>query len=192
MIHLHGYLADKYGPDHNIIVKSAAEAIRALEANYRGFARSIKGDMYYSIVRGKDLNQGKDLSEEELTMQFDESDWHIIPVPEGAKSGGLFMMLLGAVLIVASFWVGGPAWLAPAMLKAGIGIAIGGLAQLMAPAPVTNNYAERERPEERASYLFDGARNKTEQGDAIPVVYGETFVGSVVVSAGIDVGDTND
>jgi predicted phage tail protein len=37
------------------------------------------------------------------------------------------------------------------------------------------------------SYSFSGIQNTSRQGIPVPVVYGETIVGSVVISAGIDV-----
>jgi predicted phage tail protein len=38
----------------------------------------------------------------------------------------------------------------------------------------------------RKSYSFSGIQNTSRQGVPVPIVYGETVVGSVVISAGID------
>jgi predicted phage tail protein len=38
----------------------------------------------------------------------------------------------------------------------------------------------------RKSYSFSGIQNTSRQGVPVPIVYGETLVGSVVISAGID------
>ena len=39
------------------------------------------------------------------------------------------------------------------------------------------------------SYSFSGIQNTSRQGLPVPLVYGETIVGSVVISAGIDTDD---
>jgi predicted phage tail protein len=39
----------------------------------------------------------------------------------------------------------------------------------------------------RKSYSFSGVQNTSRAGVPVPVVYGETLVGSVVISAGIDI-----
>jgi predicted phage tail protein len=38
----------------------------------------------------------------------------------------------------------------------------------------------------RKSYSFSGIQNTSRAGTPVPIVYGETVVGSVVISAGID------
>jgi hypothetical protein len=38
----------------------------------------------------------------------------------------------------------------------------------------------------RKSYSFSGIQQTSRQGVPVPVVYGETIVGSVVISAGVD------
>ena len=53
--------------------------------------------------------------------------------------------------------------------------------------PEIGDYAEREAPDRRASYLYRGAVNATEQGGRVPVIYGGPIrVGSTVISSGID------
>jgi predicted phage tail protein len=38
----------------------------------------------------------------------------------------------------------------------------------------------------RKSYSFSGIQQTSRQGTPVPIVYGETLVGSVVISAGVD------
>ena len=53
-------------------------------------------------------------------------------------------------------------------------------------APSVQDYTERDAPEERASYLFDGAVNSQAQGGPVPLIFGGPIrVGSTVVSLGI-------
>jgi hypothetical protein len=58
------------------------------------------------------------------------------------------------------------------------------------PAPNANAKSQQGADSEgdpRKSYSFSGVQNTSRAGVPVPVVYGETLVGSVVVSAGIDI-----
>jgi predicted phage tail protein len=71
-----------------------------------------------------------------------------------------------------------------ALVGLGIGAIAGGISQLLAPTPKMNTADEGDP---RKSFSFSGIQNTSRAGTAVPVVYGETIVGSVVVSAGIDI-----
>jgi predicted phage tail protein len=61
-----------------------------------------------------------------------------------------------------------------------------GIAQLLTPTPSVSQGADSEG-DPRKSYSFSGVQNTSRAGVPVPVVYGETLVGSVVISAGIDI-----
>jgi predicted phage tail protein len=84
----------------------------------------------------------------------------------------------------------------------GVALVLGGVSQLISPTPQlgtigplggvggsgrrqTSTEGTEFDPQE--SYSFSGIQNTSKQGVPVPVVYGETIVGSVVISAGIDV-----
>jgi predicted phage tail protein len=69
-------------------------------------------------------------------------------------------------------------------LNAGIGAAwsLGGIAQLLTPTPKLGT----SENDPRRSYSFSGIQNVSRQGVPVPVIYGEVFTGSVVISAGIN------
>ena len=85
----------------------------------------------------------------------------------------------------------------------GVALILGGVSQLLSPTPqlaqigpasqslggsrTTTTEGTEMDPQE--SYSFSGIQNTSRQGTPVPVVYGETIVGSVVISAGIDVDD---
>jgi predicted phage tail protein len=82
----------------------------------------------------------------------------------------------------------------------GASLILGGTAQLLSPTPQVgtlgpaNSFAPSSStegsqldPQGRDSYSFSGIQNTSAVASAIPVVYGETVVGSVVISAGLDV-----
>ena len=192
---LHGELAEEFGKEHNIAVKSFDEAIRAINCRRPGFRQAIKKDAEYALVRGRYLDtieklqaKGDQLSEEEYKMRIkfnNNEDFHIVPVAAGNKSGW-FRVILGIVLIV----VGAYFKMAP-LIKIGAGLVLSGVSQLLSPMPEMNSIADayngRERPEDQPSYIFNGSINTTEQGTIIPLVYGESFIGSKTVSASLDV-----
>jgi predicted phage tail protein len=66
---------------------------------------------------------------------------------------------------------------------AGIGLVLGGVAQLLTPTPKIS----KDEGDPRKSFSFSGIQNTNRAGVPVPVVYGETLVGSVVISAGIDI-----
>ena len=68
----------------------------------------------------------------------------------------------------------------------GTSLALGGVAQLLTPTP-TLSLGTDSPNDPRKSYSFSGIQNTSRQGTPVPIVYGEMLVGSVVISAGIDV-----
>ncbi|MDH3003519.1 tail assembly protein [Pasteurella multocida] len=178
-------------------MKTPAEAIRALCAIKKGFKafllNSEKHGIMYRFLAQKEEIEG---TPEEFQMQYGaKTEFHLIPVFRGSKRGGLFGLIAGVALIGLAVWnpaflalstFGGTSMLAnvaivPFMI--GASLALGGISQLLAPIPKMNG--PQERPENQPSYLFNGAVNTTQQGQPIPLLYGELIVGSAVVSAGI-------
>ena len=190
----------KYNPKCiEIVAKTAREAINALEANFPGFKRLIKKNGAYRVVSGDTITHGKELTHDEVEMKLGRKQWHFMPVAAGC--GAVTRIIFGIALIAIAV-IGGPAGWAVAGYGAGMfgatvagGLAmmgasmiLGGVSQLLTPTP-SNDYDQRERPDERPSYLFDGPKNTVEPGLTIPVVYGECFVGSITVSGGLRIQD---
>jgi predicted phage tail protein len=184
MIILYGYLRKKFGKKVDAEVSSVSELMKAVEANRPGFRSYIERDRSYVIRRGSEFKKGKDISDDELDMTFDNKTWHVLPLPHGYKKAGLFQTILGVALVVV-----GVITQQYQLAWAGAAMALGGVAQMLAPSPLTN-YNDRDDPDSRASYLFDGPINRVAAGGAVPIVYGkDVFIGSVFVSGGIHVGD---
>ena len=76
------------------------------------------------------------------------------------------------------------------ILMTGIAMALGGVAQLLAPNPKVGGYSDNDHPENRPSALFSGPVNTSAEGSVVPIVYGKRVrCGSVVGAAGIYVED---
>ena len=190
MIILYGNLRKKFGESINSKVNSVQELMKAAEANRPGFKDYIQRDRKYIIKRGSDFRKAKAVDETEVEMRFSEDTWHVLPMPVGYS--GAMRVILGAVLIV----VGAVLTFTPysalgwGLIKIGAVVALGGVASMLAPSPSVTNYGDRESPEERPSYLFDGPTNRVAPGAAVPLVYGfGVTVGSIFSSGGLEIGD---
>lgn len=182
-------------------VASAAEAVRALIANFPGLEQHMaKG--YYRVTVG-----GYALQESELQDPAGQQEIRIVPVLVGASwFSNLFKsigtILAGALLIGAAIFLGpavgglfgiagaGLFSASAATLIAGVGasLVLSGIANLISPAPTLPTSASdaSNSQDPRKSFYFNGIQQTSRQGVPIPVVYGETVVGSVVISSGID------
>lgn len=184
-VQLLGELGKKFGRKFKLDVKNPAEAVRALCVNFPELEKHLidseKRGIGYRVLVGKEIQQVEDLQNPsgKQTIKF-------VPVVMGAKSGGMFGVIVGAVLVVAGvagnyFFPGNP--VSPYLINAGVAMMIGGVIQMLAPVPKTPK--DEDRPDNKPSYVFNGAVNTTAQGYPVPVGYGRMIVGSAVISAGI-------
>ena len=193
-IKLYGKLAKFIG--HRVLeadVATAAEAVRFLLANWPELEAHMN-DQHYRVSIGT-----YDLTAEELYDPAGAAPITFVPVVAGA--GATARIIAGIALIALSFGIASlaagaalagslsgfalqaVAFGTQAGLLAGIGLVLGGVAQLLTPTPKTNT----EEGDPRKSFSFSGIQNVSRAGVPVPVVYGETLVGSVVISAGIDI-----
>jgi predicted phage tail protein len=99
----------------------------------------------------------------------------------GAGLGGA----AGAGAAVSMGLVGGA--FASAIGFLGVSLAIGGIAQMLSPAPKFSNFERGKEAARLESFTFSGITNTAQQGLPIPICYGRTYIGSAVISSGLDV-----
>jgi predicted phage tail protein len=191
-IKLYGKLAKFIG--HRVLeadVATAAEAVRFLVANWPEVERHM-ADQHYRVSIGT-----YDIDLEELHHPAGAAPISFVPVVAGA--GALGRIIIGVALVALSFvsfgagaWAGvagsfgtaaGAASGSVAVGLLGASLIIGGVAQLLTPTPKIS----QDEGDPRKSFSFSGIQNTNRAGVPVPVVYGETLVGSVVISAGIDI-----
>ena len=126
--------------------------------------------------------------------QHDEKSWkcsrevRIVPVPTGSKSGGLFNVVFGAVIMATAFITGGAslaamgAFASSAFMMGGA-IALGGVMQMISPQQ-GGMKLQSQSSENKPSYAFGGAVNTTAAGYPVPLPYGYRTVGGAIWSAG--------
>lgn len=185
---LHGALGARFGESFSLEVRDPAEAVRALSTQLPGFREAIEASSWH-VIRGP-LEDGESLDEEGLAVSLgSQTEVHIMPALEGAGGDGVGKVLGGIALVGAAMFIPGGAAIAGIGIQstvAGVGIsmALGGVSMMLSPSP-QSGYEERESPDQRPSFLFDGPVNTSTQGLPVPVVYGRIKTGSVVVSAGM-------
>ncbi|MFA1289986.1 tail assembly protein [Xanthomonas axonopodis pv. nakataecorchori] len=188
-VRLYGVLGARFGRSFRLAVSSPAEAIRALCVQIPGLERFLMESkdrgMAFAVFIGR-----RNLREDQLDDPPGNDDIRIAPILIGSKSGGVFQAILGVALIaVAAIATGGVGaafaasgvWGTAAMV--GLSLAIGGVAQMLAPQ--AKGLGTSERPENQPSYSFNGPVNTQAQGNPVPVAYGRVWAGGAIISAGI-------
>jgi predicted phage tail protein len=174
-IKLYGKLAKFIG--HRVFeadVATAAEAVRFLLANWPELEAHMS-DQHYRVSIGT-----YDLLAEELHDPAGAAPISFVPVVAGA--GAVGRIIAGIALIALAIFVPLGIFALP-VLSLGVSLTLGGIAELLTPTPKIS----KDEADPRKSFSFSGIQNTSRAGVPVPVVYGETLVGSVVVSAGIDI-----
>ena len=192
-IKLYGDLAEFVGvKEIETEVHTVADAVKCLIGNYPQTENYMMDKSYKVIVNEKPR------SLEEIHFPTGQSDIKIVPVISG-KGRGFGRVILGAALIVGAFMM--PAvgsnltlmeglkqgklakvgLLAKSTAYVGGYLVLSGVSQMLTPTPGDT------APEEPNSFQFNSPVNTNLAGAPVPILYGERIVGSVVISAGINV-----
>jgi len=192
-IKLYGELAKITGhKELEDVVNTTAQAVSFLINNFPDL-ESHMANKYYQVLLGED-----NLNIDELHFPVGQSDIKFVPVISG--SGGIGKALFGGALIALSFGVGG-LFTAPliqsgtfsfaaaglgakAAFGIGAGLVLGGVSDMLFPVPKTPQFSSEQDP--RLSFSFNGTQQTSRAGTPVPLVYGEIFTGSVVISSSID------
>ena len=178
-IKLSGSLARRFGREHVRYLESGTvqEAMQALKHTLAGFERAIlemsnKGIEFIVFKNGKNIN-ADDLTERGA------SEIRILPKIAGSKNGGIFMTIIGVVLIVVGTFVPG----AQALVPVGWAMVAGGVIQMLSPQPKAPKTTEEQGND--PSYAFGGPVSTTAAGHPVPLLYGQRRVGGAYISASI-------
>lgn len=168
---LYGDLRKTFGKEFKLNVVNAAQAVSALCKLVGGFQEYLvkHSSQGFFVKSGKDY-----LDKKELANPNSDKIIRIGNNIVGAK--GAFKIILGVALIALSFAVP-----VPGLLEFGVSTLLSGIAEALFSPPTPASSASRE--ESKPSYSFDGPVNTTQQGNPVPLAYGEILVGSQVVSA---------
>jgi len=183
-IKLYGRLARFIGErSFEAEVTTPAQAIRFLLANFPKLEKHMMEQNYCVKIGNYDIDSS------ELEDPVGKQEIKIIPVVTGSR--GLTKFIAGAVIVGAVIatggvgaigFAGGTGFLGVAG-NIGVYMALSGAAEMLTPVPKPPGVSDDPQS---VNFSFNGVQNTGRAGAPIPVVYGEIFTGSLVVSAGID------
>jgi len=195
-IKLYGELAEFVGhKEFEVKVDTLNHAVSFLINNFEGIEKYMS-PKYYQVKVG---NYAVD--ESELSHPIGQEDIHFVPVITGAGRG-FGKILLGAALIGGAFLFtpltagsffspivapgsfAAASGITKAVLGLGGALILQGVSEMLFPLPKPPSFESEEDP--RLSFSFGGTQQTGRAGTPVPLVYGEIFTGSVVISGGID------
>ena len=194
-VKLYGDLAEVTGhKEFDVAVNSIAQAVSFLINNFPQL-ESHMSSRYYKV-----LVDEQEISEQEIHFPTGQGVIKFVPVIQGA-GGNFGRILLGGALIALSFSAGiftNPLAFGTesflGLAKAGLGakatfgigaaLVLSGVSGMLFPVPKMPEFSSEQDP--RLSFSFSGTQQTHRAGTPVPVVYGEIFTGSVVISGGID------
>jgi len=190
---LYGELAKFIGhKEFEVQVHNLPQAISFLVNNFPEVEKYMTPKLYQVKIGNYEIN------EDELDYPIGQQDIHIVPVISGA-GGGFGRFLTGALLIGASFMFPGAGLfgttsflgaaagtgigtaIGTGLSAIGAGLVIGGIGEMLFP---TQQPTFEDNPQ--ISFNFSGTQNTARAGTPVPIVYGEIFTGSVVISGDVD------
>ena len=178
-------------------VNSVGDCIRFLLMNWPQLAAHMN-ERYYQV-----LTDGNEIGEEEIHYPFLE-EMKIVPVIAGAGGGASDRILIGAALIGLAIVSGGASLaftaggfgaasgltgmtfgLGASIAAGNIGLSLvlGGVSELLWPPAKPEKFENDQDP--RISFAFGGTPNTSRAGVTLPVVYGEIFTGSTIISMNV-------
>ena len=150
-------------------LNNVGQAFSFLCCNYPEIANHLQNQVY------KVYSGDKVITDDTLNMTGD-AEIKIIPIATGS---GFFVPIVGALAGI----------LGSVVTAVGTSLVVDGITSMLAPQPQPTGPSGMDRtdPSSLASnYSFSGITNISKAGVPINLIYGETIVGSVTVSNGID------
>jgi len=207
-IRLLGEAGRRFGRQFRLAVKTPAEAIRALCVQIPALRQYLLESEENGIRWRAITEHPHGLDEEQLHWPLSKR-FVLAPIPTGR--GGVGKIILGVALVAFSIFVPaigatGAPWLFGLTNFTAIGVLggaliVGGIADLLTPTPKMTNVASglgggfsgtgatsgRSREDQRKSFTFDKSNANTQQGEVVPVLYGERIIGSTpILSFGLE------
>ena len=185
-VYLVGDIGDRFGRTHSVHADTYSDVMKCIEANNPTLKKYLLEAHEAGVGFTLEIEGKSEEHEEDLLLPIKPGDITISAIPAGSKSGGAKIF---AALVLAFFvlpMIGAGSFVGPGMTTMeGIGaamattagkatamlalnLAMTGMQQLMAPDPSVD-----EGPE---NYLFNGSGQNIQEGDPVPLLYGELRV----------------
>lgn len=177
-IHLHGAAAE-LAPTVELDANNVQMLFAGLNSAFKDFKTMFGKCEDFALLKKRADGKYESVTEDTLMMPFgDSTELHLITRAKGADPATAYAV---ATAMGAS---GATAVIVAAVIYIAFIVGMSYLAASLAPSPdVGGSEAAANEP----SFMFNGAANITEEGYAVPVVYGRVLTGSVVISVGTEV-----
>jgi len=182
-IKLYGVLGKKFGKEFHLAVESTREAVKALSVQVPGFEQFMLTAHEQGLAFAV-FQDDENISEDQIDFETGAKVIKIVPKVIGAGGNGVLQTILGAVMVVVGvvmLYIPGAQPFAASVIGAGIGMMVGGIAQMMMPKM---DEGDQNQDGNRANKGFGGAVTTIAQGNPVPILYGQREVGGFIVNAG--------
>jgi len=187
---VYGRLRQFLGQSHfEVAVNNPRQAFAFLIANFPEVENHMTNQLYKVKMGNLEIT-------EDLLQIKGDGDIKIIPIAVGAKGvvlGGLLTAGGAAAgAATAGFFataIGGV--VASGLTAIGTSMLIDGVTSIIAPTPKVPNFNAADSlssndPDVQVNFGFNSITNTTRAGVPVPIIYGQVFTGSIVISSGID------
>tara|TARA_X000001388_G_scaffold53186_1_gene38785 strand:+ start:721 stop:1689 length:969 start_codon:yes stop_codon:yes gene_type:complete len=163
-------------------VKNMKDVYKYLVCNYPEIESHLKQNMYRITINNDVIKTEDDL------LISSEGEIRMIPLVSGAWFW-VAAAFFGAGAAATAVGTGVFIAIGSALTAIGTSMAISGVTNMLFPqqqpnvGDVTSGLSETDA---RVNYSFSGIQNVSRAGVCIPLIYGEVFTGSIVVSSGTD------
>ena len=183
-IKVYGRLAEYVGWHVNYAdVKNMKDVYKYLVCNYPEIESHIMENMYRITINNDVIKTEEDLlvkneGEIKIIPIVSGSAWWFVPILIG---GGAAAVTVAATATSFAFVLGS------ALIATGVSMGIQGVTNLLFPQQTPEiSFSGLSETDARVNYSFNGIQNVSRSGVCIPLIYGEVFCGSIVVSSGTD------
>ena len=163
-------------------VKNMKDVYKYLVCNYPEIEPHLKQNMYRITINNDVVKTKDDL------LVHSEGEIRMIPIVSGAWFW-IAAAFIGGGAAAAASSIAIVATLGSVLLTTGISMAVSGVTNMLFPqqqptvGDVPNGISETDS---RVNYSFSGIQNVSRSGVCIPLIFGEVYTGSIVVSSGTD------
>ena len=163
-------------------VKNMKDVYKYLVCNYPEIEPHLKQNMYRITINNDVIKTKDDL------LVHSEGEIRMIPIVSGAWFW-IAAAFIGGGAAAAASSIAIVATLGSVLLTTGISMAVSGVTNMLFPQqqPTVGDVPQGlSETDARVNYSFSGIQNVSRSGVCIPLVFGEVFTGSIVVSSGTD------
>lgn len=181
-IHLPKALRKHCGGLKTIDVRASnfAQIVRALHVMFGAKVKELLINNSWYIRFGS--TKSDYINQEDVHNLANYKDIYMYFATTGAGRAG--QIVAGVILIVVGFVINVFSY--GSMIAVGNNLILAGAGMILSALLTPKAQAVRAAPDENNSFLFNSPTNVVEQGGAVPLAYGRSLIGSVVLTVGID------